>query len=142
MADRYSAGALKHKITIRRSTPIANGFNEAVESWADLIRVWAGKEDLNGSEGVRAQEITAQCNTRFIVRWSRTIATIDPRDRVSYKGREFNIVSVRDIGERRWRQIDAVARAESVVAESVPDTALLWAGDPILWNGDPLTWSP
>jgi SPP1 family predicted phage head-tail adaptor len=108
------AGDLDQRITIRRAaiTAAASAFNEPEEVWADLATVWAQAKDASAAESLRAAEVGAEITTRFTVRWSPTIAGIDPRDRVLWRGREHNITAVRDVGRRAWREIDAVARAE------------------------------
>jgi SPP1 family predicted phage head-tail adaptor len=111
---RVRSGSLDCRITIRRaSVASSNGFNEPVETWTDLATVWAMRRDASAGESYRALEVGAQISARFTVRWSAMAATIDPRDRVRFEGREYNITAVRNSGRRRWREIDAVARAEA-----------------------------
>lgn len=111
---KFGAGALDRRIVVQRAALAANEFNEPIETWSTFATVWARKADATAGEAYRAQEVGAEITTRFTVRWSSDTATIDPRDRISFDGREYNIVAVRDIGRQRWREIDAVARAQGV----------------------------
>ena len=78
-----------------------------------LAEVAAGVTDVSAGESYRAQEIGAEITTRFLIRWSPDVASVDPRDRIGFDGLEYNITAVRDIGRQRWREIDAVRRAET-----------------------------
>ena len=106
------AGDLDRRITIRRATITFDAFNSPVESWADLVTVWAKRTDASAAESYRAQEIGAQITARFTVRWSSDVDDVNPKDRISFGGREYNITAVRDVGRNQWREIDAVARAD------------------------------
>jgi SPP1 family predicted phage head-tail adaptor len=106
------AGELDRRITIRRVAVTYNAFNEAVESWFDHATVWAQVTAVSAAEAVRAQEIGAEISLRFTLRWSAMAADIDPRDRILFDGREYNITAVRDVGRRAWREIEAVARSD------------------------------
>lgn len=108
-----AAGDLDVRITIRRATTAANAFNELIETWADLVTVWAKRVDASAAESYRAQEVGAEITTRFTIRWSSDVDDVNPKDRVLFSGREYNIAAVRNIGRNEWREIDAVARAES-----------------------------
>lgn len=107
------AGPLDRRITIRRKSVTAGDFNSPVETWHDDPPVWAAKQDASAAEGYRAQEVGARITRRFTIRWSANASTITPEHRVLFEGIEHDIVAVRDVGRRRWREIDAVARAEA-----------------------------
>lgn len=107
-------GQLDRRITFRRATLAANAFNEQIETWSDLGKPVAAKvEDASAGESYRAQEVGASISVRFTVRYSSLTRDIDPKDRIRYASREYNIVAVRNVGRLRWREIDAVARADS-----------------------------
>jgi SPP1 family predicted phage head-tail adaptor len=104
----------KERITIQRATITYNEFNEAIEDWSDpdLATVWAKRMDASAGESYRAQEVGAQITMRFTVLRTSEIADVNPKDRISYDGRTFNITAVREVKRNRWLEIDAVARAE------------------------------
>jgi SPP1 family predicted phage head-tail adaptor len=107
-------GELDRRITIRRVSLVPNEFNELIETWNDLATVWAKRTDASANESYRAQEVGAQISVRFVIRYSVQVADLNPLDRIAFDGREYNITRVGEpAGTRnRWREIDAVARAE------------------------------
>lgn len=109
------AGELDRRITIERYTESRNEFNEPVLSWLPLATVWANRRDASASESWRAQEVGAQITTRFRIRYSSEVADVNPRDRIRYEGRLYNIVGVREAADGRnvALEIDAVARADT-----------------------------
>jgi SPP1 family predicted phage head-tail adaptor len=110
------AGELDRQITIQRVTTTPNGFNERIETWSDLAAVSARRRDASATESYRAQEVGAQITAHFTVRWSSQTADVNPRDRLTFDGRIYNITAVRDVGRNHWREIDAVARADEAAA--------------------------
>lgn len=106
------AGGLDRRITIQRATVTYNEFNDPIETWGDLTTVWAKRRDASATESYRAQEVGAQITTRFTIRWSTTVESVTPTDRISFDGRLYNITAVRDVGRNQWREVDAVARAD------------------------------
>lgn len=108
-----AGGSRKERITIQRATITYNEFNEPIETWGDLATIWAKRMDASAGESYRAQEIGAQITTRFTVLIYPSIADVNAKDRVSFDGREYNIVAVREIKRNREIEIDAVARADS-----------------------------
>jgi SPP1 family predicted phage head-tail adaptor len=110
------AGDLDRRMTIQRATTTLNEFNEPIETWGDLATVWAKRRDASATESYRAQEVGAQITARFTIRWSSVVASVNPRDRLSFDGRFYNITAVRDVGRSRLREIDAVARADEAAS--------------------------
>lgn len=106
------AGELDRRITIQRATTTTNAFNEPVQTWADLVTVAAGKQDVRDSERWAAGEVGADITTRFQIRWSSTVANVDERDRLLFDGRVYGIQHVKEIGRREGLEITATARSE------------------------------
>ena len=113
-----SAGELDRKITIQRATVTLNEFNELIETWTDHATVWAKRRDASAAESYRAQEVGAEITTRFTIPWSLDVKDVNPRHRVSFDGRLYNITAVRDVGRNHLREIDAVARADEAAEVS------------------------
>jgi SPP1 family predicted phage head-tail adaptor len=107
------AGHLDRRIALKRASSTVNGFNEPVYSWATLATVWAQMVPVNDGERMRAGETLANMQARFTVRWSATTATVDPRDRLTFNGREYDINGVKLIGRNKHIEITATARAET-----------------------------
>jgi SPP1 family predicted phage head-tail adaptor len=111
---KLDARDLDRRITLLRLTNIlAPPFNEPVASWVTVTEVGAKVVDASARESYRAQEVGAEITARFTIRWSPAVADINPLDRVKLDAREYNITAVRNVGRAKWREIDAVARAES-----------------------------
>lgn len=107
------AGRLDRRITLRRATSSTDAFNEPVYAWATLATVAAMVTPVSDSEQWRAGETLASKLTRFTIRYSSTVANVDPRDRIQYGGREYDVHGVKEIGRREFLEITAAARAET-----------------------------
>ena len=107
------AGRLDRRIVLKRASSTLNGFNEPVYSWATLATVWAQMVPVNDGERMRAGETLADMQARFIIRWSAKAATVDPRDRLTFNEREYDINGVKLIGRNEYIEITATARAET-----------------------------
>ena len=90
-------------------------FNAPIFDWVVLAEVWANRRDASASESYRAQSIGAEITTRFRIRWSEAVRDVNPKDRISFEGRVYNITAVREAkdGRRVALEIDAVARADT-----------------------------
>jgi SPP1 family predicted phage head-tail adaptor len=106
------AGARDRRITIQRATSAPNALNEPVLTWTDLATVWAEKFDVSDGERLQASEVDAEITTRFRILWSSQVADVNPKDRVSYAGRLYDIWGVKEIGTREGIEITATARAD------------------------------
>lgn len=101
------AGALDRRIAVQRYTETRDPiYNTVVHTWADHItdapasvKTTAGREFLEGSQ------LMAEKRAVFTVRF----ADISVLDRVSYDGRLFNISDVREIGRRRFLELQCEA---------------------------------
>lgn len=109
------AGPLDRRITIERFTESRNEWNEPVFTWLPLTTVWANSRDASAGESYRAQSVSAEITTRFTIRYSSQVADVNPKDRIVYEGRLYNITAVREAkdGRRVALEIDAVARADT-----------------------------
>lgn len=103
------AGKLDRRVTIQRATTASNSFNEPIETWADVATVWGQQRPNRGNERFAAQEVAGSAVMTFQIRY-RSDVTV--KDRLSYDGRLWNILDVRELGRREATEIDAVARAE------------------------------
>lgn len=108
------AGAMDRRLKVYRRSTTTNAMNEDVEAFTLLTTVWARKADVSDGERVTAQQVGAEITTRFQVRYSTTVSSVNPKDRVSCEGREYEITGVKEIGRREGLEISAVARADKV----------------------------
>lgn len=107
-----SSGKLDRKVTLLRATTTANALNEPVETFASIGVAWASMRRASAREVLASAEIGAESTTVFEFRYLTGPASLTPKDRLSYGGREFNIQSVEEIGRREGVRVGAVARAE------------------------------
>jgi SPP1 family predicted phage head-tail adaptor len=113
------AGSLDRRITILRASVSRNSFNEELPTWNPMATVWAGAVPVSAGAGgawagerQRAGETLATSKYRFTVRHSAMAATVDPRDRIKFEDRLFDVNGVKEIGRREGYEITATARAE------------------------------
>lgn len=104
------SGDMNRRAVFQRATVTCNNFNEQIESWATLASVWVNRRDVSAAESFRAQEVGAQLSLRFRIRYSPDVADLNPRDRVLYDGRVYNLTGVREIKRNRWLEVDCVVR--------------------------------
>lgn len=103
---------LDRRITIQRATYTQNGLGEQIPTWNTLATVWAEVMPVSDGERIRAMEVSAEITTRFRIRYSSTVASVNPKDRVAYDGRVYDIVGVKELGRRGGLEITANARAD------------------------------
>lgn len=107
------AGDLDRRITIRRATTSVDpGSGQQIETWADLVTVWASWRRASARETLAAAELSAQVTDIFEVRWSAVTATVTPLDRVLYNGRTYDIAEATEIPRRKGMMLRGSARAE------------------------------
>jgi SPP1 family predicted phage head-tail adaptor len=106
------AGSLDRRVTVERAGLTTDEFGQDLESWAPLAIVWAAKEDIRDSEMLAAQQVGATVTTRFRIRWSQSVASLTPRDRLVYAGRAYQVVAVKEIGRRVGLEVTATAEAD------------------------------
>lgn len=106
------AGKLDRRITLERFTATRDEFNEPVETWGTLATVSASYEPLSDGEKFRASETAAEASARFAIRYSTTVADLNPKDRLTFEGDPWEIVRVKEIGRREGLEITATARAD------------------------------
>lgn len=100
------AGKLDRRITIQRKTVTRGEYNAPVESWNDLITVWAQQRPNRGSERFTASEIHGQQVMTFHIRYRDDLFVTD---RIFYQAKPWQILDIREVGRRVVTEIDAVA---------------------------------
>ncbi|KPP85798.1 MAG: Bacteriophage head-tail adaptor [Rhodobacteraceae bacterium HLUCCO07] len=108
-----NAGKLDRRVQFRRFVLVDDGFGQ-VEEWQDHgSPVAAAKRDISDAERWSAGQVQATISTRFTVRWSDFTADIDPKDRLIFEGREFEIVGVKETPDRRRRMLELTCSARA-----------------------------
>lgn len=104
---------LDRVIIIQKAISAKDDFNNDVETpWFDFLRTRASKQEVRDSERIAAQEVGADIDIRFQVRWSSKVAQINPKDRLIFEGRTFRIIGIKELGRRIGREISATARLD------------------------------
>lgn len=104
------SGRLDKRITIQRKTLTDNDYGEPVETWADLITLWAIYLPARGTERFAAAQQIAEIDTVFRIRYRQGITVMD---RIVYNERTYDIKAVVDMcGRKDGIELYAKARAE------------------------------
>ena len=101
------AGAFDRRITVQRVTESRHAATNAViESWAThLADVPASLRQSPGREFLEANQIASERRAVFTIRF----ADVTVKDRVSFDSRIYNIADVREIGRRRFIELQCEA---------------------------------
>lgn len=103
-----NSGSLDRRIVIQALTVTQDDFGGAVEAWATLATVWAQWLPGAGSERFTAASVYAEAQGRFRTRWRSDVTTLH---RVTWDGKEWDILDVVEIGRREGLEIKVKARA-------------------------------
>ena len=99
-------------ITIERATLAQDASGQEVETWSTLAQAYAEKTDVSDSERVAASEVSANITTRFLLLWSDAYDDVNPRDRITFEGKTYDIWGAKEIGFHEGIEITATARAD------------------------------
>ncbi|WP_434632010.1 phage head closure protein [Thermoanaerobacterium thermosaccharolyticum] len=98
-----NAGKLRHRATIQQLVNIDDGAGGSIETWQDIVTVWAAIEPLRGNERYTAQQVQSTLSRKVTIRYREGIKS---QMRLTYKGRIFDIVSAIDIKElHQWLEL-------------------------------------
>ena len=103
---------LDRRLRIERATTTPNAFNEPVETWSLFANVSAAKVDVSDAEQLRAAAVGATLTTRFLIRWTRTMAGVTAKFRGVCEGRTYEFTGVKDLGRREGIEITAVTQVD------------------------------
>lgn len=91
-------GKLDRRITIQAKTTTRDASEGGtVDTWADVVTVWAEKLDVGGSKGFRGGALRPETDTVFTIRHRSDVTALH---RITYQGAIYGIVSVAEIGRR------------------------------------------
>lgn len=108
---------LDRRITLQRSTDTQDEYGSPVKAWADLATVWANYKPVSDgekfSERLNGGEVAATLSARFAVRYDSAWADLNPKDRLIFEGRLFDIANVKEVhGRRAFLEITASERTD------------------------------
>lgn len=116
-------GDFDRVIILQRRQVTRNELREPIDNWQDLVTCWAAKVETRGQEETRADEVAANLQASFVIRFLFCSPILNPRDRLLYNpdpsmpaqdGLVFNIRGVTEIGRRAGQRIDCWARADQL----------------------------
>lgn len=107
-----AAGDLDRRIRLERFTETRDEYNEPVKTWSLLANRWAAYEPLSDGEKFRASETAAEASARFRIRWSQAVRGLNPKDRLVFEGRTYEIVRTKEVGRREGIEITVSGRAD------------------------------
>lgn len=107
------AGKLDRRITIQRAVTTRDEFNAPIETWADVMTVWASYEPVSDGERFRAGERAAEISARFQIRYSSASSAITAMDRLVFDRRTYAITHIKEIGRRVGLELTAVSRSDA-----------------------------
>lgn len=95
-------GRLRHRVKLQSLTRTPDAGGGYTETMTDVATVWAQVEPLEGTEQLRAMQVSPTLSHRIRMRYK---ANVTPAMQAVYNGRTFDITSVIDPGERH-REIE------------------------------------
>ena len=104
------AGDLDREVTIERYTFSRGPNNEPLETWTpDAEPLAASWRRATANERLAAAQVSASVTDIFEVRWTEDLEDLNPKDRLRYEGRIYDIGEVTEIGRREGQLIRATA---------------------------------
>ena len=91
-----NSGDLRHRIKIERPVETQDAFGEVELAFHPFADRWAAIEPLRGRERMEADAVDARTTHRVLLR----NLEVNPRDRLKYGARTFEVVSSIDPDER------------------------------------------
>lgn len=104
-------GKLKHRVILEAYTTTRDSFGAEIKDWIEVGTVWANIEPVSGKEYFSSKQINAEVTTKITI---RHLAEINPKMRVLFKNRIFEVISVINPEEKNIALI-------FMCKESVPD---------------------
>lgn len=106
------SGSLDRSVSLLRAVVSRDEMNAEQKTWPVFATVRASRVDLSDSERVRAAQVGSSVTTRFVIRWSRRVFDLNPRDQLQCEGRLYDIVHVKELGRRVALEITANAHTD------------------------------
>jgi SPP1 family predicted phage head-tail adaptor len=107
---------LDRRITLQRSTDTQDEYGSPVKVWNTLgpATIAANYKPVSDGEKFAAGEVGATLSARFTIRYDSAWADVSALDRLTFEGREFDIVGAKEVdGRRQFIEITAAARSET-----------------------------
>lgn len=98
MAECYCAGDLRERVTITLPIDGRDSVGGLVRSWSPLATVWARVKPMSEREQWHREQIQSTAQWAITIRYRDDVTT---KQRVSWRGRRFEVVGVQNADERR-----------------------------------------
>lgn len=108
------AGKLDRRITIQKPVRVQDASGQMVDTWEDFATVWAEFRPLAGNERFLAQQVMAELDAQFRIRYLRGVT---PLYRILYEGNEYEITAV--LTPDRNREMHLLVKAHVPAIEGV-----------------------
>lgn len=105
--QRLTIGEMRYPITIQQTTQTQDDHGGIVDTWTVFALIHAAKEDLTGREFWAAQQVNAEIQTRFRIRY---LAGVTAKMRIVYAGQVYDILAMQDPDGRR-RELHLLCKA-------------------------------
>lgn len=103
------AGKLDRRITFQEKSVTRSARGEPVETWVDVATVWAQSRPNRGTERFATMQNVGKAVITLALRWRDDVTILN---RISFDGKLWDILDVREIGRRVGLEIDCTARAD------------------------------
>lgn len=91
------AAQFRHKVALQSRTTTVSALGEASHTWSTYAQAWASVEPLTGREYYENRATQGEVTHKVTMRYR---AGIGPEQRIVFRSRNLEIVSVRNIEER------------------------------------------
>lgn len=107
------AGQFDRRITLERPVETRDAAGGVVVTWASVATVWAKRLGAKGREMYAVNREIGLVQDVFQIRYSTTVAPIEPTWRVLFDGSIYNIGAAVPVGRRELIAITCVAGANN-----------------------------
>lgn len=105
MKDDCLRSRLKAKITLEVPTEVRDALGGLSMTWATVAEPWAEVVHAEGDENLEGDQWLAEGQTRFGIRYSATVASVNAKCRVVFDGDNYEILDVRRVPATRSREL-------------------------------------
>lgn len=106
------AGDLDRMITIEQYALTRDADNQPIETWTAIATVAASWRRATANERLASGQVTAMVTDIFEIRWAPTVMDTDPKYRMVFGSRTYDLIEVTEIGRQEGLLIKASARAD------------------------------
>jgi SPP1 family predicted phage head-tail adaptor len=106
------SGQLDRRIIIQRATRTTDAMNSVIETFATLATVWASVQYVSDGERAKSGQLNSSRVARFQIRYSSTVALVNPKDRILFDGLIYDITGTKELERREGLELTAATRID------------------------------